>query len=178
MVRGSRSGTTVRKLQKKDCEAAGKFCRTTIKWMYDKHLKGFYPIEAFERDWSTMKGANLAKWMKNPDSYGFTVLSNGRIWGIVLGRIYGKSGLAKISWIAVDPKHQNKGIGLKLLTATEDHLRKKGCHKMFLSTLTRLVPAIKLYMKFGLMPESYLRKHWWGMDFIVMSKWIGEYKKS
>jgi len=32
-------------------------------------------------------------------------------------------------------------------------------------------------MKFGPLPETCLRKHWWGVDFLVMSKTIGEYRK-
>ena len=177
MSRSISPETVVRKLEKKDCNETARFCRTTNDWMYEKHLKGTYPREASEFDASMKTAKKLAERFKDPQNYGFVAVSGNRICGILLGMIYGKSGLAKINWIAVDPEHHHEGIGVKLMAAAEEHLRKKGCHKMFLNTLPPLIPAIRLYMKFGLLPEAYMRKHWWGTDFIVMSKWIGEYER-
>jgi ribosomal protein S18 acetylase RimI-like enzyme len=171
------SELVIRKMQKKDCAEAGKFCRNTMKWMHEKYLKGVYPKEAAEFDANMKSGAQLAKRLNDRQMFSFVALSDGTISGIVLGMTYGKSGLAKVNWIAVDPKHQHEGIGIRLMMATEEYLRGKGCHKIFLNTLPPLIPAIRLYMKFGLLPEAYLRKHWWGTDFIVMSKWIGDYSK-
>lgn len=172
-----RSETLIRKMQVKDCAEAGRFCTKATKWMREKYLRDVYPIEAAEFDADMKSGPRLARRLKDPQSFGFVALSGKRIGGIILGMVYGKSGLAKINWIAVDPKHQHEGIGIGLMTATESHLRSKGCHKIYLNTLPPLIPAIRLYMKFGLLPEAYLRRHWWGTDFIVMSKWIGEYEK-
>jgi len=167
----------IRKMQKKDSKKAGEFCQYTMMWMYKKYLRGAYPREALEFDAGMKSSASLEKRFKNPDAYGFVALSDGKICGIVLGMVFGNSGLGKINWISVDPKHQHEGIGIRLMMATEGYLRKRGCHKIYLNTLAPLVPAIRLYMKFGLLPEAYLRKHWWGSDFIVMSKHIAEYKK-
>ena len=167
---------TVRRMQKKDCKQAGEFCQYTMKWMYKKYLKGAYPKEALSFDIKTKSSTSLAKRFKDPNAYGFIALSNGKICGILLGMVFGKSGLGKISWIAVDPKHQHEGIGIRLMIATEGYLKRRGCHKVYLNTLAPLVPAIRLYMKFGLLPEAYLRDHWWGSDFIVMSKRLTDYK--
>ncbi len=35
-----------------------------------------------------------------------------------------------------------------------------------------LIPAINLYLKFGFVPEAFLRKEWWNVDFIKMSLWL------
>ena len=177
MSKPGRGGTVVRNLDKKDCRAAGEFCRRTNYWMHGKFLKKSYPREAADFDASIKTAAKLSDRFRNPDSCDIIAVTDDEIGGILLGTVFGKSGLAKVEWIAVDPDHQHEGIGIQLMTAAEEEFRKRGCHKIYLNTLPALVPAIRLYMKFGLLPESYLRNHWWGADFMVMSKWIGKYKR-
>lgn len=167
----------VRKLRKTDAADASRFCRRTNTWMYEKYLRGYYPKEASDFDARTRSANGLAEWATDRNRFCFLAHDGTEICGIVMGTVFGKSGLAKINWIAVDPKHQHEGIGIKLMIEAEEHLKKRGCHKIFLNTLPALVPAIRLYMKFGLLPETYLRKHWWGVDFLVMSKTIGEYRR-
>ena len=171
------SEAVIRRMRKGDCAQAGIFCRNSMKWMHQKYLKGVYPAEAVEFDADMKSATHLAKRLKDPQAFSYVALCGNKIGGVLLGMIFGKSGLAKINWIAVDPEHQHEGIGIRLMAAAEEHVRRKGCHKIYLNTLPPLIPAIRLYMKFGLLPESYLRKHWWGSDFIIMSKWIGDYKK-
>ncbi len=175
MVRSGKGETTVRRLKAKDCKDAGEFCKETTEWMYAKFLKGSYPKEG--ADFIKKTPEKLKERLRNPDSCDFLAVSDDKISGILLGTVYGKSGLAQIVWIAVDPDHQHEGIGIQMMTAAEEEFRRRGCHKIYLNTLPALVPAIRLYMKFGLLPECYLRKHWWGADFLVMSKLIGKYKR-
>lgn len=175
---GQSSKAVVRAMRPEDCEAAGAFSSKMTKWMREKYLKDTYPKEASEFDAKNHSAKMLAEDIKNPDFFGFLAVCGKEICGIAHGRVFGKSGLAKLSWVAVDPEHQHEGIGISLMSAAEGYARSKGCHKLFVYTFPALAPAIKLYMKFGLLPEAYLRKHWWGVDFLVMGKWIGEYKKS
>jgi GNAT superfamily N-acetyltransferase len=177
MVRSSKQQTVVRRLGKRDCRAAGKFCMETSDWMYGKYLKGSFPKEGADFIGTTKTPEKLLERLKNPDFCDFVTISSDGTIGILLGTVYGKSGLAQVVWIAVDPDHQHEGVGVQLMIAAEEEFRRRGCHKIFLNTLPALVPAIRLYMKFGLLPEGYLRNHWWGADFIVMSKWIGKYKR-
>jgi ribosomal protein S18 acetylase RimI-like enzyme len=37
-----------------------------------------------------------------------------------------------------------------------------------------LKPAINLYKKLGFVEEAILKKHYWKMDFILMSKWFNQ----
>lgn len=175
MVKKDKQGTVVRHLEKKDCRAAADFCKATTDWMYKRYLKGSYPKEG--ADYIAKSAARLLERLRNPDSCDLVAVSNDGISGILLGTVYGKSGLAQVVWIAVDPDHQHEGIGIQLMIAAEEEFRRRGCHKIYLNTLPALVPAIRLYMKFGLLPEGYLRNHWWGADFILMSKWIGKYRR-
>lgn len=168
---------TIHKLTAKDAGEAGRFSKSMLNWMWTKYGKDWYPREGIDYDiwdWSPEK---IKFRLEDPDFFGFIARSGQSICGIVVGSLFGRSGYAFISWLAVDPKHQHEGIGIRLMTATEEFLVKKECHKIGLYTLPSLVPAIRLHMKFGLLPEAFLRQQWWGADFIVMSKWIGTYKK-
>lgn len=177
MADSSDSKVKIRKLGEKDLAEAGRFCKRNIVWMWRNYLMGVYPKEANAFDaWHWSEG-NLRTKLKDPEFFGLLAECGGNIRGIVLGKIYGKSGLARINWIAVAPEHQHEGIGIKLMSAMEDHVKAQGCHKITLYTLPALVPAVRLCMKFGLLPEAFIRQQWWGVDFIMMSKWIGKYAK-
>lgn len=98
---------------------------------------------------------------------------NKAIVGIAFGEVVGESGLARLGWIGVHPKHQRQGIGKALLNEFVKKCKQKGCHKVTLYTLPVLIPAMNLYLKYGFVPEAYLRKEWWKVDFIKMSLWLG-----
>ncbi len=177
MVVGSDSKVKIRMLGEKDVSDASRFCKRNIAWMWRNYLMGVYPKEANAFDIWHWSEARLKTRLKDPEFLGLLAESKGNICGIVLGKVYGKSGLARLNWIAVAPEHQHEGIGIKLMLAMEEHVKKRGCHKITLYALPALVPAVRLYMKFGLLPEAFIRQQWWGADFILMSKWIGKYKK-
>ena len=146
-------------------------------WMYEKYEKGSYPKEASEFDKLHYSPVKIRERFSHPDFFGFVAATDEGICGLVLANVYGKSGYGFISWMAVDPEHQHEGIGIRLMIATEEQMKKMKCHKIGLYTMPSLMPAVRLYMKFGLLPEAHLRQQWWGADFLLMSKWIGEYKK-
>ncbi|HEX9907769.1 MAG TPA: GNAT family N-acetyltransferase [Thermoplasmata archaeon] len=165
----------IRPLTAGDCSAAAKFVAKTGRWTWERYLKKTYPKEALEFDIRNHSYENLAQEIKDPEFFGFLASTGDDITGLVLGRVFGKSGFGVVNWITVDPEHQHEGIGIALMTAVEEHLRKTGGHKISLYALPALQPAIKLYMKFGLLPEAFLKQQWWGVDFLQMSKWIGKY---
>ena len=171
------SNVTIRRMLPKDCAEAGRFCETTTKWMWEKYLRGVYPKEARGFDIRHRSAKELRARIKDPDTFGLVAVADKEICGIVLGLVYGRSGYGFVDWIAVDPKHQHEGIGIQLMVATEELLKEKKCHKFGLNTILELTPALRLYLKFGMTPESFMREQWWGADFIMMSKWLGRYKK-
>lgn len=177
MIANSESRIKIRMLAEKDVGSAGQFCKKNIKWMWRNYLMGVYPEEANAFDIWHWSEDRLRTNLKDSEFFGLLAESGGKMCGIVLGKVYGKSGLARLNWIAVDPEHQHEGIGIKLMSAMEEYVKKRGCHKITLYTLPALVPAVRLYMKFGLLPEAFIRQQWWGADYIMMSKWIGKYRK-
>lgn len=68
--------------------------------------------------------------------------------------------VAGIETINVDPAHRKKGIGLQLLSAAEEHLRKKGIHKIRLEVATTNHAAITLYEHAGFQKIALLKKYY------------------
>lgn len=110
--------------------------------------------------------------LKLETNFTFVAEENNEIVGIADGTLVDKSGLSRPDWIDAHPTHQNKGIGKALLEKVIEHCRTKGCHKITLYTTPVLMPAVNLYLKQGFVPEAYLHKEWWNVDFIKMSKWL------
>jgi len=69
--------------------------------------------------------------------------------------------VAGIETINVDPIYRKKGIGLRLLSATEKLLRKKGMHKIRLEVSTTNHTAIKLYENAGFKKIALLKKYYY-----------------
>jgi ribosomal protein S18 acetylase RimI-like enzyme len=79
--------------------------------------------------------------------YGVTVIFNDTVVG--MGRIVGDGGLFfQIVDIAVDPKHQRRGLGVSIMSKLMDYLQTHAPESAYLSLLAD-VPANKLYEKFG-----------------------------
>lgn len=76
--------------------------------------------------------------------------------------------------LAVHPDYQNRGVARKLMESLEIIARKKRCYKLFLQTAWAMKEAIRLYESLGYVKEGNLRKHFYGEDFIVFSKFIEE----
>ncbi len=163
---------TIRRMRNKDIEGTIKAMRVAWDYSYETWEKDYYPREAHEFDLSQNTPENWDKSLADPCYFAFIALADGKIAGKVSGQVIGNSGFGMIRNIAVHPKYHRKGIGRMLVDAAINHLEKKGCHKVSLNTLPVLIPAINLYLKSGFVPEAYLAKQWWGVDFIYMSRWL------
>jgi len=163
---------SIRELEEHDILATIEVMKEAWNYSYETWEKDYYPREAHEFDLGQNTEENYRKYLGDASTFCFIGLVNGKIAGKISGQIIGKSGFSMIRSIAVHPDYYRCGVGKRLLGATMDHLRKMGCHKVSLHTLPVLIPAINLYLKAGFVPEAYLAKQWWGVDFIYMSKWL------
>jgi ribosomal protein S18 acetylase RimI-like enzyme len=83
--------------------------------------------------------------------------------------------VAGIETIDVDPAYRNQGIGHRLLSATEDDIRKKGMTVIRLEVATTNQAAIALYKNAGfsttaLLKNYYLHNHNGSRDALRMIK--------
>ncbi|MFQ6068307.1 MAG: GNAT family N-acetyltransferase [Candidatus Bathyarchaeia archaeon] len=129
-------------------------------------------LQKLDTSWEKLLAKNLEESLKIETNFIFVAEEKNTVIGVAVGRIVGKSGLARLGWIGVHPSHQRKGTGKALLKEVIKYCRNQGCHKLTLYTLPVLIPALNLYLKLGFVPEAYLRKEWWNVDFIKMSKWL------
>lgn len=125
-----------------------------------------------EFDISRSSPEHLKEKFANPGKLMLVAEKSKTIVGIAFGETVGESGLARLGSIDVHPEHQGQGIGKALLKEFVEHYRQKGCHKITLYTLPVLIPAMNLYLKCGFVPEAYLRREWWRVDFVRMSLWL------
>ena len=95
---------------------------------------------------------------------------NHQIVGMALGREFG--GACSLGFLGVTKECRSKGVGSKLLNRFIQESRKRKAHKIWLHTSPHLVPAIRLYVKNGFLPEGFLRQHTRGQDLIIYSKFL------
>jgi ribosomal protein S18 acetylase RimI-like enzyme len=95
---------------------------------------------------------------------------NHQIVGVAMGRE--TSGVCSLGYLAVTKECRGKGVGSNLLDRFIKEARKRKAHKIWLFTSPYLVPAIRLYVKNGFVPEGFLRRHTRGLDLIIYSKFL------
>ncbi len=63
--------------------------------------------------------------------------------------------LGLIHWVAVLPEFQGRGLAKPLLSAVLRRMRELGHRRAYLATGTEKVPAVNLYLRFGLQPWAW-----------------------
>ncbi len=167
---------TVRRMNLEDVgDALGVFV-ASFEDAWDRYERNYYPRKALEFDFQHYSDEGTRKRILEPNSFLFVVDENAKIVGASVGEIRRgndtEGGLAVLSFICVHPLHQRKGLGEALLSRVVEYCKQQKCHKITLFTLPVLIPAVNLYLKLGFVPEAYLRKEWWNVDFLKMSKWL------
>jgi len=163
---------SIREMRIEDVEQAAKVLRETMLHSWERYEKDYYPKQALEFDIAHNSAEQLKERFMNPENFGFVAEEVNEIVATTLGWVVGESGLATLGWIGVHPDYQRKGIGKALLQRVIEHCMTKRSHKIILYTLPVDIPAVNLYLKCGFVPEAYLRKEWWKVDFIKMSLWL------
>jgi ribosomal protein S18 acetylase RimI-like enzyme len=166
----------VRNMRVEDAETVSKVVLETTQEAWDHYERDYYPRKALEFDLSRHVPEEYAKGVQEPNEFHFVAEEEGKVVGAASGNILRgtekEGGLARLESICVHPTHQGRGIGRALLNRVVEYSKEQKCHKITLYTLPVLIPSLNLYFKLGFVPEAYLRKEWWGVDFIKMSKWL------
>jgi ribosomal protein S18 acetylase RimI-like enzyme len=162
----------IRKMKLEDAEQISRVTREIMLDNWDRYEKDYYPRRAFEFDISRHSAEKYRESLMDKTSFTLVAEEKGKIVGVATGALFGDSGLARLNWIGVYPNQQKKGIGKTLLMEVVNYCITKGCHKITLYTMPNLIPAMNLYLRFGFVPEAYLHKEWWAVDFLKMSKWL------
>ena len=101
-------------------------------------------------DWSTRKVAAIADdCAAQPDGVFVAEDARGHVVGYITTRL---NPLSRIGWIpnlAVDPRHQGKGLGRALIECALDHFRKSGMDVAKIETLDQNPVGQALYPSLG-----------------------------
>ena len=112
----------------------------------------------------------LGERIENKNEILLVAVKGHRIVGMALGREAG--GVCSLGFLAVTKECRGRGVGSRLLNRFIREGRKRKAHKIWLFTSPYLVPAIRLYVRNGFLPEGFLRKHTRGLDMIIYSKFL------
>jgi ribosomal protein S18 acetylase RimI-like enzyme len=162
----------IRAAESSDGPQAARITEEIMNDAWEKHERGYYPRRAVDFDIASHSAENFERSLQRETGFAFVAEEDGVVCGVVEGQRIGESGLARLGWIGVRPGNQRRGIGSALLEHVIVHCRAMKCHKVTLYTLPVLLPAINLYLKSGFVPEAFLRREWWGVDFLKMSLWL------
>jgi predicted dehydrogenase/GNAT superfamily N-acetyltransferase len=58
----------------------------------------------------------------------------------------------ELGWVAADPEHKGKGLGVAVCSAAVDRLLRAGYRRIFLSTDDHRLPALAIYLRMGFEP--------------------------
>jgi len=164
-----RSSVVIKELERKDRKKAARFVEEMMRWTAASYSKEGGSKESLDHLVSTaVKTLDLA--IRDPNHYCLLAVRGDAVIGIVLGQVLG--GVGRIDWMAVSPESQRRGVGKRLMTTVEGYMLGKGCHKMTLQAYNSHIPALGLYLNWGMVPEATLKEHLWGDDYVVMSKWL------
>jgi GNAT superfamily N-acetyltransferase len=161
----------IREMSQEDIGACVDLSHRVRRESWEKFEKELYPRNLFEDELKQYSDEALSRFIKSEDSFAFVSVEKYEVIGLAMGRV-NKGGLLDLSWICVDSLIQGKGIGKKLMDRVFEYSKSKNCHKIFAYTFPALAPTVSFYLRCGFVPESYFRKHWYGLDFVMMSKWL------
>ena len=109
--------------------------------------------------------------LTRPSSLAFVERNAGEISGFVLCRLVADE--SEVLTFAVSPVHRRRGIGLRLLAAAMDEIRRRGGRRMFLEVAEDASGALALYersgfRRVGLRRRYYMRLAGDGVDAVLM----------
>lgn len=68
-------------------------------------------------------------------------------------------GMGYLHWVAAHPQYQGRGLGRMVTLAALGHFRRSGCAGAVLETDDHRLPAIRLYLSLGFVPQMTAPDH-------------------
>ncbi|HEU0097455.1 MAG TPA: GNAT family N-acetyltransferase [Allosphingosinicella sp.] len=136
-------------------------------------------VAANDPDIPHMMVADVSAWLDSGRPGGeayFTALDPaGRVLGMTGYRPdpWGVADISWLVWLYVDPAEHRRGIARRLFAHAQDHLRERGCRKVYLDVgnADQHGAAIAFHEQDGFVREGTLRDYWEdGEDFLIFSK--------
>lgn len=140
----------------------------TIRRMSSRDLDAVYALELelFPNPWPK---AFFATDLRARDTIAYVAEDTGAVLAYCMATC--TDGRFHVTNIAVDVRHQHRGIASRLMDLLERTAAEKGCRDAYLEVRTDNAPAIRLYERLGY-AIAYRRRHYYidGDDAYVMEK--------
>jgi ribosomal protein S18 acetylase RimI-like enzyme len=107
-----------------------------------KDITGMIRVAKTLPSWFTKEACKNMK-IDFPLQYGYVAINNNKLVGFISGS--SQDGITKISWLGINKKDRNKGIGKKLILRLEKDFKKIGAKKMQVKTVGWTNPLEKDY---------------------------------
>jgi len=118
---------------------------------------------------------NWQQMLQNKEVIYLLAEENKEVIGMATGRVR-EDGVGMLGFLGVRKLCRKKGVGSDLLKRFLEEAKKRNAHKVWLFTSPNLQSAIRLYVKTGFVPEGYMRRHSYGLDLIIYSKFLDDGK--
>jgi ribosomal protein S18 acetylase RimI-like enzyme len=139
--------------------------RITVRKKLDQQTKKM--IEAEWKLYDNQHFGKTATWNRQEQT--LCAFLNKNIAGTLDLRI--EAGVGTIRTVIVKRDYQRRGVASALIAKAIALARARGAHKVYLIT-GKTWNAVKLYQKLGFSQENVLRRHYFGIDFVEMSKFL------
>jgi ribosomal-protein-alanine N-acetyltransferase len=135
-------------------------------------LEALYNIEKECFTCEAFSKRQVASLLKSPNALNLMAKLDGEVVGFISVLTYKrkKHRVAHIYTLDVAAKARKKGIGLKLLEASEQILKRSGVEECLLEVRVDNVAARELYRKFGYVEGELLKAFYPSVDGIRMKK--------
>jgi RimJ/RimL family protein N-acetyltransferase len=164
----------IRRMDSADVEDAVRVSRETLDHEAIRLKEGSYPEEAHEFYRSNHTKEKYLENLEKKNTLNLVADLDGKVIGVTKATVNERGGLSFLGWTCIHPSGQGHGYGEKMVKYVLDYCEDQGSHKISLHTLPMLKPAMNLYLKLGFEQEAVLKRHYWKMDFILMSKWFDQ----
>ena len=120
----------------------------------------FFEIMALS-GWESWDQDTLDPWLAKiiPDSWFMIIENTSNLIVCTAMALHNYKGIypfwGELGWLASDPKHSGKGLGLVVSAAVTERLMDAGYRNIQLFTEDFRLPAIKTYLKLGYVPSIY-----------------------
>lgn len=106
--------------------------------------------------------------LRNDRCHTLVVDEGGRILGATMLLFEGQT--CRVLSVAAIPEFRRRGLGRRMMEATEDLARERGCTRVRLEVSTQNYPAIEFYRTLGYRTDGVLYGYYsWGEDAYSMS---------
>ncbi len=97
---------------------------------------------------------------------------NGELAGVVVSQL--DAGLIWLGWIVVGETYRGQGLGHELMRALEASARGRGAHKVWCDSRVENTASQHLLEAHGYQIMARLERHWYGLDYFLWEKLLGE----